>query len=205
MILAARHRMVQGKEPVHPRTDLSLAGNLLWMLFRRDPAERATRAMDISLILYAEHEYNASTFTARVVCSTLSDLDSGITAAIGALKGPLHGGANERVLDVLQRVGTADKAEAWIRDALARKERIMGFGHRVYKTGDPRATLLKPLCASWPPRPAMPTWKQWPTRSNGSSARKKGCRPTSTGPAPGCITTSNCRSSCTRRCSSSAA
>ncbi len=146
MILAARHRLVQGKEPTHPRGDLSLAGNLLWMLFRKEPVERLTRAMDISLILYAEHEYNASTFTARVVCSTLSDLDSAITAAIGALKGPLHGGANERVLDVLQQVGTADKAEAWIRDALARKQRIMGFGHRVYKTGDPRATLLKPLC-----------------------------------------------------------
>ena len=146
MILAARHRLVQGKEPVHPHTDLSLAGNLLWMLFRRDPVERLTRAMDISLILYAEHEYNASTFTARVVASTLSDLDSALTAAIGALKGPLHGGANERVLDVLQQVGTANKAEAWVRDALARKVRIMGFGHRVYKTGDPRATLLKPLC-----------------------------------------------------------
>ncbi len=146
MILAARHRLVQGKEPVHADPELSLAGNLLWMLFRTTPVERLTRAMDVSLILYAEHEYNASTFAARVVASTLSDLDSAITAAIGALKGPLHGGANERVLDVLKEVGTADKAEAWIRAALAQKVRIMGFGHRVYKTGDPRATLLKSLC-----------------------------------------------------------
>jgi citrate synthase len=98
-------------------------------------------------VLYAEHEFNASTFTARVVASSLSDLNSAVTAAIGALKGPLHGGANERVIDILREVGSADRAESWIRDALAKKRRIMGFGHRVYKEGDPRATLLKPLCA----------------------------------------------------------
>jgi citrate synthase len=102
--------------------------------------------MDVSLTLYAEHEYNASTFTARVTCSTLSDLHSAVTAAIGALKGPLHGGANERVMDVLKEVGSSDRAESWVRDALARKVRIMGFGHRVYKTGDPRAVFLKSLC-----------------------------------------------------------
>jgi citrate synthase len=103
--------------------------------------------MDVSLILYAEHEFNASTFTARVVCSTLSDLHASITAAIGALKGPLHGGANERVMEVLEEVGSADRAEAWVRNALQQKVRIMGFGHRVYKTGDPRARYLKSLCA----------------------------------------------------------
>ncbi|HTU24039.1 MAG TPA: citrate/2-methylcitrate synthase [Pirellulales bacterium] len=146
VLLAARHRLVQGKEPVPADERLSLAANLLWLLFRDEPSERMVRAMDVSLILYAEHEYNASTFTARVVASTLSDLDSSITAAIGALKGPLHGGANEQVMYVLKQVGSASKAEAWVRDALARKQRIMGFGHRVYKTGDPRATLLKELC-----------------------------------------------------------
>jgi 2-methylcitrate synthase/citrate synthase II len=146
LLMAARHRLVLDKEPVPIDPSLSLAGNILWMLFREKPTERMTRAMDVSLILYAEHEYNASTFTARVVASTLSDLDSGITAAIGALKGPLHGGANEQVMHVLKQVGSAEKAEAWVRDALARKQRIMGFGHRVYKTGDPRATLLKELC-----------------------------------------------------------
>jgi citrate synthase len=102
--------------------------------------------MDVSLTLYAEHEFNASTFTARVSCSTLSDLHSAVTADIGALKGPLHGGANERVMDVLQEVGSSDRAEAWVRGALANKVRIMGFGHRVYKTGDPRAVFLKDLC-----------------------------------------------------------
>ena len=101
--------------------------------------------MNVTLILYAEHEFNASTFTARVVASTLADLHSAVTAAIGALKGPLHGGANERVMDVLKEVGTPDRAETWVRDALAKKVRIMGFGHRVYKTGDPRAKYLKTL------------------------------------------------------------
>src|SRR5690606_13502500 len=118
----------------------------LWMLNEREAPASWTRAMDVSLTLYAEHEYNASTFTARVTCSTLSDLHSAVTAAIGALKGPLHGGANERVMDVLNEVGSPDRAEAWVRDALARKVRIMGFGHRVYKTGDPRAVFLKSLC-----------------------------------------------------------
>ncbi len=146
VVLAARHRLRQGKEPVAADRNRPLAENLLWMLTRREPSERAIQAMEVSLILYAEHEFNASTFAARVVASTLSDLHSAITAGIGALKGPLHGGANERVMEVLREVGQADKAEAWVRDALAKKKRIMGFGHRVYKDGDPRATLLKPLC-----------------------------------------------------------
>ncbi len=146
VLLAARHRLIQGKEPIAADSRLSLASNLLWMLRGSAPTERSVHAMDVSLILYAEHEYNASTFTARVVCSTMSDLHSSVVAAIGALKGPLHGGANERVLEVLQEVGSADRAEAWIRDALKAKRRIMGFGHRVYKTGDPRAAYLKQLC-----------------------------------------------------------
>ena len=99
-------------------------------------------------ILYAEHEFNASTFTARCTVSTLSDLHSGITAAIGALKGPLHGGANEAALGVLEEVGSVEKAEPWVRNALAKKQKIMGFGHRVYKDGDPRAVYLKRLTAA---------------------------------------------------------
>ncbi len=146
VVMAARHRLRGGQQPIPPDAGGSLAGNILKMLSGQAPSERLERAMDISLILYAEHEYNASTFTARVTCSTLSDLHSSITAAIGALKGPLHGGANERVMDILAEVGSPDRAEAWIRDALARKVRVMGFGHRVYKTGDPRAAFLKPLC-----------------------------------------------------------
>jgi citrate synthase len=143
IVMAARYRLAKGQKPVAYDPKLSLAGNILWMLFEKAPTERLTKAMDVSLILYAEHEYNASTFAARVVVSTLSDMHSAITAAIGALKGPLHGGANEAVMEVLKEVGTAKRAEAWIRDALANKRRIMGFGHRVYKTGDPRAAYLR--------------------------------------------------------------
>ncbi len=144
--MAARYRLAKGLKLVAYNSKLSLAGNVLWMLFDKAPTERLTKAMDVSLILYAEHEYNASTFAARVVASTLSDMHSAITAAIGALKGPLHGGANEAVMEVLKEVGTAERAEGWIRKALAEKRRIMGFGHRVYKTGDPRAAYLRTLC-----------------------------------------------------------
>lgn len=146
ILLAARYRYEQGLSAIPPDSKKSLAENLLLMLHGETPDPSHVRAMDISLILYAEHEYNASTFTSRVVCSTLSDMHSSITAAIGALKGPLHGGANERVMEVLEDVGSPDRAESWVRDALARKVRIMGFGHRVYKTGDPRAQLLKNWC-----------------------------------------------------------
>ena len=116
------------------------------MLRGEQPSPQLERCMDVSLTLYAEHEFNASTFTGRVITSTLSDLHSSIAGAIGALKGPLHGGANERVMEVLEEVGTVENAESWIRTALAEKRRIMGFGHRVYKEGDPRARFLKPLC-----------------------------------------------------------
>jgi 2-methylcitrate synthase/citrate synthase II len=145
-MIAVRHRQCRGLAPVPPGNELSFAGNLLHMITGREPSALHERAMDVSLILYAEHEFNASTFTARVVRSTGSDLYSAITAAVGALKGPLHGGANERVMGVLEEVGTPDNAESWVRQALAQKRRIMGFGHRVYKQGDPRATILREYC-----------------------------------------------------------
>lgn len=147
IIVAARQRLKSGQEVIAADRQLSLPANFLWMLRGEKPSERQTKALDVSMILYAEHEFNASAFSARCVVSTLSDLHSGITAAIGALKGPLHGGANERAMEVLQEVGSADKAEGWIRNALATKRRIMGFGHRVYKDGDPRAVYLKTLTA----------------------------------------------------------
>ena len=147
VIMAARHRITNGQEPVAADPDLSFSANVLYMLHGEKPNDKHVKAMDVSLILYAEHEFNASAFTSRVICSTLSDIHSAITGAIGALKGPLHGGANEAVMEVLAEVGTPDKAEAWVRNALANKVKIMGFGHRVYKTGDPRAKYLKSLCA----------------------------------------------------------
>ena len=143
--LAAYHRMRNGRELPALDENLTFAANVLRLLTGKTPDPLEARAMNVTLILYAEHEFNASTFTARVVASTLADLHSAVTAAIGALKGPLHGGANERVMDVLKEVGTPDRAETWVRDALANKVRIMGFGHRVYKTGDPRAKYLKTL------------------------------------------------------------
>jgi citrate synthase len=141
--IAAQYRFSKRMEPVAPRRDLPHVANFLYMLRGKEPDEAETRALDVSLILYAEHEFNASTFTARVIVSTESDLHSGIVGAIGALKGRLHGGANEKVMDLLRAAGGPDTAENWIRDALARKERVMGFGHRVYKTGDLRARILK--------------------------------------------------------------
>jgi citrate synthase len=141
--IAEQYRLSKGLAPVPPRTDLPHTAHFLYLISDKEPGPAEVRAFDISLILYAEHEFNASTFTARVVCSTQSDLHSAIVAAIGALKGPLHGGANEKVMDLLRQAGGPETAEKWIRDALARKERVMGFGHRVYKTGDPRAKLLR--------------------------------------------------------------
>jgi 2-methylcitrate synthase/citrate synthase II len=145
VVVAARQRLKEGKEPIAADPSLPLPANFLWMLRGEKPSERQAKALDVSFILYAEHEFNASTFSARCVVSTLSDLHSGITAAIGALKGPLHGGANERAMEVLQEVKSPAEAEQWIRNALAQKRRIMGFGHRVYKDGDPRAVYLKKL------------------------------------------------------------
>jgi citrate synthase len=129
------------------------------MLRGTEPTPEEVRALDVSLILYAEHEFNASTFTARVIVSTMSDLHSGIVGAIGALKGPLHGGANEKVMDVVQSAGGPDTAEQWTLDALARKERIMGFGHRVYKAGDVRAGILKGFARTAAVTPDLQQWE----------------------------------------------
>lgn len=146
ILIAARHRLRHGLPLIEPDPGLGFGANLLYLISGEVPSATAERAMDVSLILYAEHEFNASTFTARVVTSTLSDMYSAITAAVGALKGPLHGGANEKVLEVLEEVGTPANAETWVRKALAQKRRIMGFGHRVYKDGDPRAAILRDYC-----------------------------------------------------------
>ncbi len=138
---------IRKKMPViAPRADLDHSSNFLNMIRGEVVNETKRRAFDLSLVLYTEHELNASTFSGRVTVSTLSDIYSGVVAAIGTLKGPLHGGANEEAWKVLEQVGSPENASAWIRDALARGERIMGFGHRVYKTGDPRAVILKEYC-----------------------------------------------------------
>lgn len=142
-IIAAWGRIRAGKDVLQPREDLGHAANFLYMLNGEAPNERAARVLDIALILHADHGLNASTFAARVTASTLSDMFSSITSAVGALKGPLHGGANEQVMRMLQEVKTTERASAWLDDALANKKKISGFGHRVYRADDPRALILR--------------------------------------------------------------
>jgi citrate synthase len=142
-ILGRFHRRRAGLPPLAAKPDLSHAAYLLYALLNREPTELEARALDVALILHADHELNASTFAARVTASTLSDLYSAVTSAVGTLKGPLHGGANERVMELLDEIGTPDRVEEVVKGKLARHERIMGFGHRVYKVEDPRATILR--------------------------------------------------------------
>jgi len=146
MIVAAYDRVRKGKNVVESDPSLSHAANFLLLLNGEKPSETAERALDIALILHADHELNASTFAARVTAATLSDMHSAITSAIGALKGPLHGGANEAVFHILEKIDAsgADPVE-YVRDMLARKQKISGFGHRVYRTEDPRATHLRKM------------------------------------------------------------
>lgn len=143
--IADHYHFSQGSMGVSPRPDLPHAANFLYMIRGAEASPEEIKAFDTSLILYAEHEFNASTFTTRVVASTESDLHSSIVAGVGALKGALHGGANERIMELLHGAGSPGDAEAWVMDALAKKKRIMGFGHRIYKAGDVRAGILKPI------------------------------------------------------------
>jgi citrate synthase len=142
-ILAAAHRLREGDEPIEPHPELGLAANYLYMLTGDEPSALHARAIEQYMILTIDHGFNASTFTARVVTSTGADLAAAIVAAIGALSGPLHGGAPSRALDMLDAIGTPERAEAYVRKAIEDGERIMGFGHRVYKTDDPRSLLLR--------------------------------------------------------------
>jgi citrate synthase len=138
-LVAAWERIRRGKAPVAPTPRLNLAGNFLYMMSGKKPTPLATKTFDIALILHADHEFNASTFAARVTAATLSDVHSAVVSGIGALKGPLHGGANEQVMRMVEKIKDPAKADAWIRKALVDKARIMGFGHRVYRVEDPRA------------------------------------------------------------------
>ena len=142
-IVAAVQRRRRGLEPIPPRGDLDYSRNFLWMTFGELPSEAAVDVFRVSMVLYAEHSFNASTFTARVIASTTSDLYSAVVGAIGALKGPLHGGANEAVLHIFDEIRTAGNVVPWLDRALAEKRKIMGFGHRVYKHGDSRVPTMK--------------------------------------------------------------
>lgn len=144
--VATYARLRRGEDPVAPDPGLSHAGNFLYCLTGEYPDELATQVFDNCLTLHAEHGFNASTFAARVTAATLSDMYSAITSAIGALRGPLHGGANQRVMGMLEEIGSPDKAREWVMARLAARKRIMGFGHRVYRVEDPRATVLREWC-----------------------------------------------------------
>ena len=148
LILATAHRLRAGKEPVPARRDLGTAANYLWMMTGQEPSPAHTRALEQYLILTIDHGFNSSTFTARVITSTGADLAAAVCGAIGALSGPLHGGAPSRALDMLDAIGSADHAREWVRNAIEHGHRIMGFGHRVYKTDDPRSVFLREVARS---------------------------------------------------------
>ncbi|HYH85349.1 MAG TPA: citrate/2-methylcitrate synthase, partial [Pyrinomonadaceae bacterium] len=143
VLVACIERLRKGLEPIEPKAGLNLATNFLYMLKGEMPSEREARIFDVCLILHADHELNASTFTARVIAGTLADMYGAVTGAIAALSGPLHGGANTNVMKMLLEIESPERAEEWLSDALATKKKIMGFGHRVYKTEDPRSVWLR--------------------------------------------------------------
>jgi citrate synthase len=150
-IVAAAYRRRQGQEVLDPRDELSHAANLLWMMEGKEPDAKRVHWADAYLVLLADHGLNASTFAARVIASTGSDLTSSVVGAIGALKGPAHGGATFAARTMLDKIGSADNAERWLREAHARHERFAGFGHRLYRTYDPRAKILREMASTGAP------------------------------------------------------
>jgi citrate synthase len=163
-VVATYHRLRNGLTPVSASSALSHAGNFLYMLNGTKPEKRHERIFDVCLILHADHEFNASTFAGRVTAATLSDIYSAVTSAIGALKGPLHGGANEAVMKMLIEIGEVSKVDDYLHTALAAKKKISGFGHRVYKTEDPRATVLRKMSKELGERTGNLRWYEMSTR-----------------------------------------
>jgi len=176
-LVAAIERSRRGQPPVAPDEALGHAANFLFMLTGTRPEPAAERAMDVALVLHADHEFNASTFAARVAASTLADLHGAITAALATLKGPLHGGANEAVMRTLQEIGGLEKAEEWVKRAFADKRKIMGFGHAVYRTEDPRATHLRRLSRQVGEAASQRSWFDLSERVEEIVRREKGLFP----------------------------
>ncbi len=174
IVAAWFHRARSGEDLPPIRKDLSEAAHFLWLMTGKEPTADATQTLDVAYVLHAEHGFNASTFTGRVVASTLSDMYSSISAAIGALKGPLHGGANEGVIHMLQEIGSLDKVDPWIEEALAQKKKIMGIGHRVYKVLDPRAPHLKAMAIKLSNQLGDPKWIQMSERIASIMKERKG-------------------------------
>lgn len=175
--VAAHHRIRSGQAPIAPAPDLAHAANFLYMLSGQRPSGAAVLAFDASLTLYAEHEMNASTFTTRVVTSTQSDMHSAVAGGVGALKGPLHGGAGEAVMRTLLEIDTVEAVDGFADRALAEKRRLMGFGHRVYRAGDPRAAILKTLAEEACRQSGQFKWFEIAVRLHDRITRAKGLIP----------------------------
>ena len=176
-IVAAMDRVRNKLEPVSPKPDLNIATNFLYMLKGEMPDEFDAHVMDVALILQADHELNASTFTARVVAGTLADMYSAVTAALGALSGPLHGGANTAIMKIILEIDKVDRVESYVKDALSKKKKIMGFGHAVYKTEDPRATHLRRFSKEMGQRKGNSKWYDITAKLEEVMKREKGLLP----------------------------
>lgn len=176
-VVAAIDRARNGKAPIKPKSELNIATNFLYMLKGEMPDEFDAHVLDVALILQADHELNASTFTARVVAGTLADMYSAVTAALGALSGPLHGGANTAVMKMLLEIGSVDKVESYVKDALAKKRKIMGWGHAVYRTEDPRATHLRRFSKEMGQRKGDTKWYEMTAKVEEVMKREKGLLP----------------------------
>jgi citrate synthase len=177
-LVCAFEALRNGKNPVAPKTDKSIAWNFMYMLKGgQEPKADLVEIFDTCLILHADHELNCSAFSTRVTTSSLSDMYSGIVSAIGALKGPLHGGANEQVMIMLKKIGTMDKAQQFVKDALAAKEKVMGIGHRVYKNGDPRAAILRKISQQLTKQVGQPELYEISTLIDDTMNKEKGLMP----------------------------
>ena len=167
-------RIARGQAPVTPSAHLTHSARFLYCLSGREPESWQARAMDVVFALYAEHDFNASTFAARVTASTMADMYAAVTSALGTLKGPLHGGANEQAMTMLRQIPNPDAGEAWIKERLARKEKVMGFGHRVYKSGDSRVPVMRELARDLGRRTGHETWADVCERLEAVMQREKG-------------------------------
>lgn len=176
-LVAAFARIREGQDVLEANPEKSMAWNFLYLLKGEEPDEYAVKVFDTALILHADHELNCSAFSSRVTTSSLSDMYSAITSGIGTLKGPLHGGANEQVMKMLIGIGTMEKCETWIKSALENKEKIMGFGHRVYKNGDPRAKILRGMSEELGKRRGEPQWYQMSVHIDDIMQSQKGLLP----------------------------
>lgn len=176
-LVAAFDSIRNNREIIAPIADKTIAWNFLHMLTGKEPDAEHVKVLDICLVLHADHELNCSAFATRVTASSLSDLYSAIVSAIGALKGPLHGGANEQVMLMLKKIGNMDKAKTFVKDALANKEKVMGFGHRVYKNGDPRAAILRKMSQKLTQKMGEPHWYEMSAMIDDTVQSEKGLLP----------------------------